>query len=93
MKLQYTYFTMLFLLFTFFDANAVSIECEKDTDCKILYDNCNCIAVMKNDPRKIWDSGSSTVCKCNSCRCNESQPQTFIKAKCKKNKCIRDSKN
>ena len=56
-------------------------QCNKDEDCKLIYSNCDCLAVPKTDSRDSLES--IEVCKHNLCRANNTT------AVCQNNKCAK----
>lgn len=70
-------------------AKSSDSQCKTDSDCKLLYDFCSCIAVPAADGRIIWPSGNTAQCKCNACHCNAEKPAHFVKAKCVEGQCQR----
>jgi len=59
-------------------------ECNKDSDCKLIYSSCDCEAVSAYDARDFWNEGTGVICKINGCA---SKNTTSV---CYKNKCTRN---
>ena len=57
-----------------------SLECAKNSDCKLIYGNCACASVPLSDKRTELES--DVVCIWNSCH------GLNVTAVCKNNKCI-----
>jgi hypothetical protein len=62
--------------------------CKKDSDCKIISNNCGCIAVLKSDERDKLDD--EPECLWNNCMRKAGDPP--ITAICKDGTCIRSDK-
>lgn len=67
-------------------------ECQQDSDCKLISNDCTCAAVAKADSRTtLFDPQVDPyrgVCKQNEC----SGPQIPVTAVCQQNKCVRSDK-
>lgn len=62
--------------------------CQSDTDCRLIFDSCSCLAVPAKDPRQVLeiDKKAPRLCKCNECNCHPSQK---VRPRCVKNQCQR----
>lgn len=64
----------------------LSVKCIMDSDCKLIYNNCDCEAVPINDSRTFLESNQNEVCKWNICH------GTNVTAVCRNNECVRNDK-
>lgn len=58
-----------------------TFECVTDNDCKLIYSNCDCEAVLISDLRTSLESNE--ICKWNICY------GTNVTAICRNNRCVR----
>lgn len=60
-------------------------NCNNDDECKLIYNNCECKAVLKTDPRSSLENNNE-ICKWNICQ------GANVTAICINNKCMRSDK-
>jgi len=58
------------------------LECEKDSDCKLIYSGCTCEAVPVTDPRESLDDNGK-ICIWNDCLGRDAY------AACENNVCVK----